>query len=80
MKVFYYLRVKTKRWFARHMLIIEFCKKCGRKQPLVWTAADELWLAIHGSEGGIYCPECFTTLCEARGWFVRWIPVIEERV
>lgn len=70
-------RVAAKRWLARRTLIIEFCKYCGRRQPLVWTADDALWESIWGSAGGVLCPECFTRRADAMGLSLRWIPRIE---
>ena len=73
------IRVAAKKWLARHRLIVEFCKDCGVKQPLVWTAADALWVEVWGNEGGVLCPSCFTDRCERASIFVRWVPVVESR-
>jgi hypothetical protein len=58
--------------------LIEYCDDCGIRQPLVWYAADELWLAVTGDVGGVLCPECFDR--RARGnlhGLIRWTPTLE---
>ena len=57
--LFWWLRVRVKIWLARRRTLIEFCKTCGREQPIVWHVPDELWLAVTGREGGVLCPDCF---------------------
>ena len=78
------LRVALKTWLARHHLVIEFCRDCGAEQPLVWTAADDLWAAVTGrtlepNMGGVLCPSCFDRRAMAQGRFLRWVPVDEAR-
>lgn len=51
----------------------ELCQECGRKYyPVIWHAPDELWLAVHGSSGGLLCPLCFVRKAEAKGIDVDW--------
>lgn len=72
------LRVLFKRFYMRlGGTLIEFCKTCGRRQPLVWTATDELWLAVVGSPNGVRCPECFTKEAWKLGLFLRWRSEVE---
>jgi hypothetical protein len=73
------LRVRFKRWIARHRLIAEFCHDCGVQQPLVWTADDDLWVEVsgEGDGGGVLCPECFDKRAIALGYFLRWVPQVE---
>ena len=62
--------------FWRHVgqswRLIEFCKICGRQQPLVWHAPDHLWLVVNGREGGVLCPECFNRQARKKGYWLRW--------
>ncbi len=74
------LLVAAKRLLCRLPLglgMVEFCKKCGQRQPVVWTARDELWLAVTGSPHGVLCPGCFDKAAEAKGLFLRWKPSVE---
>lgn len=75
------LRVRFKKWLARHRLVIEFCKDCGVTQPLVWTADDALWAIVsgRGDGGGVLCPKCFDNRADAMGLMLRWVPVAEGR-
>lgn len=77
MKVFRGVRVAVKRFAARHWLIIEYCKDCGVKQPVVWTADDELWNLVWGNDGGVLCPRCFDSRCRRLGLFLLWMPTVE---
>jgi len=52
----------------------ETCQACGRRYDLVWTADDEFWKAMIGTEAGLRCPDCFDALCRDRGVFLRWVP------
>jgi hypothetical protein len=56
------------------MLIIEFCKRCGVRQPLVWHADDALWLRVTGSVGGVLCPKCFSRRAHEQGILIEWTP------
>jgi hypothetical protein len=73
------IRVTFKKWLSRRRLIVEFCKDCGRRQPLVWWADDALWLEVMGSIGGVACPECFDRRALRAGISLRWQPVVEFR-
>jgi hypothetical protein len=75
------IRAAIKRFLARHMLVIEFCHDCGVRQPLVWTAPDDLWADVsgEGDGGGVLCPRCFTNRADALGYFLRWVPQVETR-
>ena len=66
----------------RFTTLIEFCRDCGRHQPLLWTASDELWREITGRKdgGGVYCPECFDRRARALGITLRWLPLVDDRV
>ena len=70
------LRVAIKTWLARHTLITEFCHDCGRTQPLVWHAPDDLWADVMGRTdgGGVVCPECFDKRADGLGLLLRWTP------
>lgn len=75
-KLFWRMRWAAKTFVIRCGLgdrLIEFCQRCGRRQPLVWRAPDALWLEINeGKQGGVFCPECFDDLAQARGISLRW--------
>jgi hypothetical protein len=73
-------RVAFKRWLSRRRLVVEFCKDCGREQPLVWWTDDnQLWLDLMKSTGGVACPECFDRRALRAGILLRWQPVVEHR-
>jgi hypothetical protein len=77
-KFFWRLRVWIKRVVVKYALLIEFCKRCGCKQPLVWRAPDEVWLKINNNQsGGVFCPECFDSLAQEKGISLMWQPKIE---
>lgn len=60
---------------AHWLEVIEFCERCGRKQPLVWEADDALWKEVNGTRNGCLCPECFDVLAERVGYqVILWIP------
>lgn len=64
----------VKTLFARFHCIIEFCHTCGRKQPLVWHVADELWAEVMDrvDGGGVICPECFSERAMGKGMLLYW--------
>lgn len=72
------IKLFIKHILAKFCLITEFCHECGVKQPLVWTAPNDLWIRIVGHAGGVLCPKCFDKKCAERGMFVRWIPIVEK--
>lgn len=73
---FYYFRRLFKTVFARWFTVIEFCHDCGVRQPVVWTADDELWcdVANEPEGGGVLCPACFDRRAQEKCIFLRWIP------
>ena len=71
------LRARFKTWLARRMLIIEFCHDCGRKQPLIWSADDDLWAAV--SDGiGVLCPACFDKRAVRKQILIRWLATYDQ--
>ena len=74
--LFWKIRLTLKlfwRYFGRSWRLIEFCKVCGRRQPLVWHAPDPLWLDVIGrKDGDVLCPECFTRAARVKGHWLRW--------
>jgi hypothetical protein len=80
MSLFRWLRVHVKVLLARHTLLIEFCKRCGAQQPVVWTASDDLWAQFSGwtDDGGVLCPTCFDRRAQQRGVLLRWTPTIDR--
>jgi hypothetical protein len=71
------IRVAAKKVLCRFVTLIEFCRDCGRQQPITWHVDDELWAAVSGRTdgGGVLCPECF----DRRAWktvgMLRWTAV-----
>jgi hypothetical protein len=80
MKYLYWLRLRFKHLLCRYRCIIEFCRVCGIKQPLVWTADDKLWQDVTGinNGSGILCPRCFDKQAISRGIYLRWIPILQK--
>jgi hypothetical protein len=66
------LLARVKRVLSRFMVLIEFCHRCGRRQPLVWRTDDDLWAAVMGGPGGVLCPECFNKAMWKRGFLLYW--------
>ena len=64
-------RARIKTVLARHFLLIEFCHRCGRKQPLVWHAPNEIWERFCGAYS-ILCPECITHNADKGGTLLYW--------
>jgi len=60
--------------------VIEYCRECGCRQPLVWTASDPLWAVVSGNGdlSGVLCPRCFDRRAVKAGLFLRWIPIVES--
>ncbi|MDF2751693.1 MAG: hypothetical protein K0S82_75 [Gaiellaceae bacterium] len=60
----------------------EVCEDCGFPVAFFvssyWTAPDELWLAVMGTDAGILCPPCFTGRARDQGKYVSWRAEIEE--
>ena len=75
MRMNWLARLKT--FLSRHMLLCEFCRRCGRQQPLIWWCADDaLWERITGWKGnGILCPECFDKLARDQHVLLRFLAV-----
>lgn len=61
-----------KTFMARHMLMHEFCHRCGMRVRHVWWSDDELWSAL--SDYSILCLDCFDDLALERGMLLRWRP------
>ncbi len=70
---------RIKSLLKRFTTVVEFCRDCGIRQPIVWHAIDALWLEIWGSPAGVLCPTCFNKRCVARGISLYWYPVVEHR-
>lgn len=72
---------KLKSLLCRYMVMIEFCRRCGARQPLVWWCqSDALWREVTGQRSnGIYCPKCFDRLALRKGITLRWLAVEEGR-
>lgn len=77
MKIIWALRKVIKRMGHQRLglTVVEYCDRCGRRQPLIWWSDDDLWLLLnHGVHAGAYCPECFDGLAAERGLLLRWKP------
>lgn len=84
MRLFWRLRVAFKELLCTLHLagvvdLIEFCRDCGREQPVVWHVDDELWRSVTQYRGpewaegsGVLCLECFDR--DASRWvgLLRW--------
>lgn len=66
----------TKKVLAHITAVREFCHDCGRRQPIVWWADDELWKFVTGryDEGGVLCPVCFDRRATRLGILLHWTP------
>jgi hypothetical protein len=62
-------RKLLKTFLARHMLIIEFCKDCGRTDE-AWHIDDWFWERVVGQRDGItLCLNCFDRRARAKGFY-----------
>lgn len=67
------LLAKIKSFLCRFVILIEFCHRCGIRQPLVWWCdSNELWEEVTGKKNSIYCPKCFDILAEQKGITLQW--------
>ena len=73
--------MKLRLWFKQLIVkigfgakLIEFCERCGRRQPLIWWADEPIWWEVQKSHAGAYCPECFDHLATSYGMMLRWRP------
>ena len=72
------LRRALKAILCRIMLVVEYCHDCGRTQPVVWHATDDLWAQVsgHPDGSGVLCPDCFDRRAQAMGMLLLWEPRI----
>lgn len=79
------VRSELRRWYWRFVRrhAYEICQDCGgpvfRRVGTWWSAPDELWCEVVGTEYGALCPPCFTARCDAKGLLVFWQPVVDAR-
>jgi hypothetical protein len=66
------LRVWIKRFLARYMLVMEYCKTCGREVECVFHVDDSIWEDVVGDPGTIRCLRCFCSAAEKKGHYFRW--------
>jgi len=83
LRAFWVVRIVAKNLLCRLHLaglvnLVEFCDTCGIRQPLVWYAADAVWLRVTGDPGGVLCPRCFAEKAVRAGLFIRWVPQIDS--
>ena len=66
---------QIKTWLCKITTLIEFCHRCGVRQPVVWWCeSDDVWREVTGCDGnGIFCPTCFDKMAAAKGLFIRFI-------
>lgn len=69
------LLVTVKQFLSKFVVLLEFCKDCGRKQPIVWHADDALWNRVAQGEN-VLCPMCFDRRAAKRGIYIEWTPTI----
>uniref|UniRef100_A0A6H1ZYV5 Uncharacterized protein n=1 Tax=viral metagenome TaxID=1070528 RepID=A0A6H1ZYV5_9ZZZZ len=73
--VFWKLRLAMKyvwRCIGRSWRLIEFCKVCGREQPVTWYAPDVLWAEVVEGRCNVLCPECFNRLARRKKIYLWW--------
>ena len=70
--------VAAKSLLARFFLLIEFCHRCGKKQPIVWHASDAIWERYRDGYN-VLCPDCFHHLAERGGVRLQWEPQCAKR-
>lgn len=70
---------RLKLLLRRVITLVEFCRDCGRHQPMLWQAEDKLWEEVTGRTdgGGVYCPECFSRRADRMGITLRWVPQVD---
>lgn len=71
------LRVQVKRFLARHMLVQEFCKECGRDIDIVWSVPDYFWEQVAG-DATVLCPRCFANRLASLPDFYYWTVIRES--
>ncbi|HUT59513.1 MAG TPA: hypothetical protein VNA25_16810 [Phycisphaerae bacterium] len=81
MRLLWLLRKWWKRMLCRLRLItiIEYCDRCGVRQPLVWYSDDGLWFVVTGQRGGVLCPRHFDEAALRRGILLRWWPYVDGK-
>lgn len=68
MRSLWLMRVLAKRLLCRVTTVIEFCDRCGVRQPVVWTARPDLWLLVTEQEGsGVFCPHLLLRAGRSKG-------------
>lgn len=83
MRLFWRIRVAMKRVIirvGRGPMLIEFCRECGRQQPVVWHVSDDLWAAVTGrTDGsGVLCVECFDRAAWRTVGLIRWTARVDD--
>lgn len=58
------------------VVVIEYCRDCGRRQPLIWTAPDDVWSRYATGQHPL-CPECFDARATEGGVLLRWVPTVD---
>lgn len=86
-RLWWWLRLAAKNLWCYSGLgsmLIEYCRDCGVRQPVVWWSPNELWAELTGQPlaadmGGVLCPNCFDRRAEKHGIWLRWHPVVDYR-
>ena len=60
--------------------LIEYCNRCGKKQPLVWWADNEMFAYLNGGSSGALCPACFDRAANDKGLLLRWRPELAPNI
>lgn len=77
MKIYYFLRLYTRRFFRRLKYLFiwkelkereqkQSCMRCGKFMWIDYNLKDEKWLEIMGHEGGCLCMDCMLEVCNNR--------------
>lgn len=63
-----------KRWLMRYVLVDEFCRDCGLRVDLTWTADKDTWERYAGANHPPLCMPCFSERARLAGVLLRCVP------
>jgi hypothetical protein len=66
-----WIKCRLMRWF----LVDEFCRDCGARIELIWTASEDTWARYAGANQPPLCPTCFTDRARRASVLLRWVPL-----
>lgn len=80
-RIYWFIRLALKDYWVKRDMLIEYCQRCGIRQPVVWWCeSNALWEEVTGippvsekeSGGGIYCPRCFDEVAMSKGILIQF--------